>query len=217
LETLEILAEGWENSDRKVRLVKVAQAWAVYRELITYHAANQLLRLMREEDVDSYAGLLELIPASLPLQGWVNVGGQLIRESQLQQLTKQIHSGKIKNWDQVHLFYTRQGEQYFFDRVVHALAALKAVTGYSLRRGGPAGLRQLLEESVVIKERLTGEIYASRAKDYSNPFRKMVYETTEEMNAVVGRLQDNSFIRQEKEALKKYRREVAEVIKKIPA
>ena len=37
------------------------------------------------------------------------------------------------------------------------------------------------------------------------------------MNAVIGRLQDNSFIRQEKEALKKYRREVDEVIKKMPA
>jgi hypothetical protein len=39
----------------------------------------------------------------------------------------------------------------------------------------------------------------------------MVYESPEEMNAVVGRLQDNSFIRQEKEALKKYRAAVQEL------
>ena len=217
VDSLEIVAEGWENSDRKVRLVKVAPAWAIYRDLITYHAANQLLRLIREESVDSYEELLKLIPSSLPLQGWVNVGGQLIRETQLEQLNTQIRAGKIKSWEQVHLWYVRQGEQYFFDRLVHALAALKAVTGFSLRRGGPAGLRKLLEESVGIKERLTGEIYTSRAKDYTNPFRKMVYESTEEMNAVVGRLQDNGFIRQEKEALKKYRREVEEVLKKVPA
>jgi hypothetical protein len=217
VELLEIVAEGWENSDRKVRLVKVAPAWTIYRELITYYAANQLLKLIREESVDRYEDLLKLIPASLPLQRWVNAGGQLIRENQLEQLNTQIRAGKIKSWEQVHLWYLRQGEQYFFDRLVHALAALKAVTGFSLRRGGPAGLRELLKESVAIKEKLTGEIYASRAKDYSNPFRKMVYESTEEMNAVVGRLQDNSFIRQEKEALKKYRREVEEVLKKIPA
>ena len=217
VELLEIVAEGWENSDRKVRLVKVAQAWAVYRDLIAYHAANQLLRLIREESADSFEDLLKLIPATLPLQSWVNVGGQLIRETQLEQLNAHIHAGKVKSWDQVHLWYLRQGEQYFSDRLVHALAALKAVTGFSLRRRGPAGLRNLLEESVAIKEKLTREIYASRAKDYSNPFRKMVYESTEEMNAVVGRLSDNSFIRQEKEALKKYRREVEEVLKKIPA
>lgn len=217
VELLEIVAEGWENSDRKVRLVKVAPAWAIYGELIAYHSANQLLRLIREESVDSYEELLKLIPASLPLQRWVNAGGQLIRETQLEQLNAQIRSGKVKSWDQVHLWYLRQGEQYAFDKLVNALAALKAVTGFTVRRGGPAGVRQLLLDSVATKEKMTGEIHASRAKDYTNTFRKMVYESTEEMNAVVGRLQDNSFIRQEKEALKKYRREVEEVLKKIPA
>jgi hypothetical protein len=214
VETLEILAEGWENSDRTVRLVKVGPAWAMYRELIAFHAANQLLRLIREESVDSFEELLKLIPANLSLQRWVNVGGQLIRESQLEQLNKQIHSGKIRNWDQVHLFYQRQGEQYFFDKTVHALSALKAVMGLSLRRGGPKALGALLQQSVVMKEKQTREIYASRAKDYVNPFRKMVYDSPEEMNAVVGRLQDNSFIRQEKVALKKYRVEVEELVKR---
>ena len=33
----------------------------------------------------------------------------------------------------------------------------------------------------------------------------MVYASTEEMNAVVGRLQDNGFIKQEKDSLRKYR------------
>jgi len=214
VEALEILAEGWENSDRKVRLVKVVPAWAIYRELIAYHAANQLLKLIREEGVKGFDELLGMIPSSLPMHRWMNVGGQLIRESQVQQLTGQIRSGKIRSWDQVHLFYLRQGERYPLDKVIDAMAALRAVTGFSLRRGGPAGLRRLLEESVATKERLTSEIYASRAKDYSNPFRKMVYESTEEMNSVVGRLQDNSFIRQEKDALKKYRREVEELVKR---
>ena len=37
-------------------------------------------------------------------------------------------------------------------------------------------------------------------------------ESTEEMNAVVGRLQDNGFIKQEKDALKKYKKEVEELL-----
>ena len=218
-DTLEIVAEGWENSDRKVRLVKVGPAWALFQDLIAYHAANQLLRLIREESVAHFAELMTLLPAALPLQRWVNAGGQLIRDGQLQQLIGQIHSGRIKNWDQVHLFYLRQGEQYATDKLVHALAAWKATTGITLRRGGPKALGALLLQSVATKEKLTKEIYASRAKDYTNPFRKMVYESPEEMNAVVGRLQDNGFIRQEKEALRKYRREVEELVKKwkLPA
>ena len=55
---------------------------------------------------------------------------------------------------------------------------------------------------------MTKEIYASRAKDYTNPFRQMVYESTGERDAVIGRLQDNSFIKQEKEALKKYKLQI---------
>ncbi len=40
---LEILAEGWENGDRKVRLIKVAPAWSLFRELIAYYATTRLL------------------------------------------------------------------------------------------------------------------------------------------------------------------------------
>ncbi len=209
---LEILAEGWENSDRKVRLVKVYQAWTLFRQLIVHHAANQLLSLVREKNIRSFLALQQALPANLSLAGWVNAGGQLIRESELQRLIGHIHSGKVKSWEQVHQFYQRQGEQYGADTLQHALAALKTVTGLSLRRAKKEELNNLLQQSLATKEWMTKEIYTSRAKDYTNPFRQMVYESTEEMNAVIGRLQDNSFIRQEKEALKKYRKEVEKII-----
>jgi hypothetical protein len=58
-------------------------------------------------------------------------------------------------------------------------------------------------------------IYDSRAKDYSNPFRKMVYETNEEMNKVLGRLEDNSFIQQQMGELDALKKEVRSVVKKL--
>ena len=211
-DALEILAEGWENSDRKVRLIKVPQARALFRELIAHYAAQQLMRFIKEHKVETHAELLALVPASGSLYSWVNAGGQLIRQSELDKLIAQIHSGKIRSWEQVHLWYGQQGENYTMDKLTHALSALKAVTGFSLRKDGPEALGHLLRQSVATKEQLTREIYESRAKDYSNPFRKMVYGSVEEMGAVVGRLQDNSFIRQEKEALKKYRKEVEGIV-----
>jgi hypothetical protein len=211
-DALEILADSMENSDRKVRLVKVAQAWSLFRELIAHHAANQLLRCIGEKHIGSFAALVESIPSNLPMQPWVNAGGQLIRESELSKLIGQIHKGKIKTWPQVHGWYTRQGEQYPADKLIHALAALKTVTGFSLRRDGPQALGHLLRQSVALKEQLTREIYESRSKDYSNPFRKMVYVSPGEMNAVMGRLSDNSFIKQEKEATKIYRAAVEKLV-----
>ena len=45
-----------------------------------------------------------------------------------------------------------------------------------------------------IKKDITDRIKATRAKDYSNEFRKMVYLNDDEMNMVIGKLDDNSFI-----------------------
>jgi hypothetical protein len=58
-------------------------------------------------------------------------------------------------------------------------------------------------------------IYTSRAKDYDNPFRKMVYETTKEMNAVVGKLEDNIFIQQQMKELEEIKIRVKALIKKM--
>jgi hypothetical protein len=70
-------------------------------------------------------------------------------------------------------------------------------------------------QSIITKEWMTKAIYDSRAKDYTNPFRKMVYENMEEMNTVIGSLQKNSFIKQEIESLAVYKKEINELIKKM--
>jgi len=216
VEQMEVLADGFENGDRKVRIVKVHQAYNLFKELITWYAASQLTAYIHNNNIGSYEVLLEALPASLPLAQWVNAGGQLIRSSELQKLIQQIKSGKIKEWRQVHQFYTTQGEQYSKDKLHHALAALKQVHGINLRRAaGKTALKEVLLQSVTTKEWMTKGIYTSRAKDYTNPFRQMVYSSLEEMNVVVGSLQDNGFIRQEKAALKTYKKETEAVIQKF--
>ncbi|MFX7776598.1 hypothetical protein ABTJ98_21430, partial [Acinetobacter baumannii] len=58
-------------------------------------------------------------------------------------------------------------------------------------------LQVLLNNYISTKEWMTKGISDSRAKDYSNPYRKMVYESFAEMNTVVGKLEDNSFIKEQ--------------------
>ena len=140
---------------------------------------------------------------------------QLIRDTELQKMLQQIRTGRIPGWDEVHRFYAQQGSQYPRDTLDHALAALNEIAGPSLKRGGRAALKDLLLQSIATKEWMTKGIYSSRAKDYSNPFRKMVYESTEEMNTVIGSLKDNSFIKQERLALTRYRKEVERIIRQF--
>ncbi len=60
---------------------------------------------------------------------------------------------------------------------------------------------------------ITSNIYKSREKDYLNPFRQMTYESMEEMENVVGKLDENSFIKQTAEELKAYKKQIKDLTK----
>lgn len=211
---LEILAEGFENSNRPMLLVKVPAAYRIFRELVAYHAAQQVLAYTRLRNIRSLVQLKESLPAKPTLTPWVNAGGQLIQRSALDKMIRQVHAGRIKSWKDIHAFYQQQADSYPQEKLFHALAALKEVNGLNLKKAAPDAWKALLQQSVQTKEWMVAGIYESRAKDYRNPFRKMVYETTEEMNKVVGKLNDNTFIKQEQTALEAYKRSIRQLTKK---
>jgi hypothetical protein len=72
---------------------------------------------------------------------------------------------------------------------------------------------QLLQQSIATKEWMAKGIYESRAKDYASPFRQMVYETEKEMEKVIGKLKENTFIQQQQEELTEYKKRVAVLTK----
>ena len=57
-------------------------------------------------------------------------------------------------------------------------------------------------------------IYDSREKDYSNEFRKMMYDNQEEMDQVIGKLEDNSFIQEQMAAMDKLAKEIRSLKRK---
>ena len=70
-------------------------------------------------------------------------------------------------------------------------------------------------EAIETKEWMTTGVYESRAKDYTNPFRKMVYDNLEEMNNVIGKLEDNSFIKEQQAELQSLKKSANAVIRKL--
>jgi hypothetical protein len=58
-------------------------------------------------------------------------------------------------------------------------------------------------------------IYESRLKDYQNPFRLMVYENGSEMDKVVGKLEDNGFIKMKQEETRTFSLQVTKLIKRV--
>lgn len=211
---LEILAEGFENSTRPVVLIKVPAAYRIFRELVAYYAVQQLLDHTHRNNIRSLDQLTDSLPAKPQVAPWINAGGQLIERAALDKLIRQIHTGRVKSWKDIHAFYEQQSQSYPQEKLSHALAALKEVHGINLKKATGPILQQLLQQSITTKEWMVKGIYDSRAKDYNNPFRKMVYETTAAMNKVVGKLSDNTFIKQEQAGLETYKKAIQQLSKK---
>jgi hypothetical protein len=210
---LEILAENIENSKRKTVLLKVLPAYKVFEELVIYYGVIGILDFIKQGAFASFEDMTAALPLKTKRTEWVNIGGQLIHTEDLSQLKEKIHTGKIKSWNHVHDHYRQLGEKYPMQKQKHALAALSEITGISLRKMDEHQFSNLLNSVIATKEWMTKCIYDSRAKDYVNPFRKMVYENFAEMNEVVGKLEENSFIKDQNESLAIFKTAILQIKK----
>jgi hypothetical protein len=221
----EIWGTGMENCDRKILLVKLPRAYRIFKELITYYGTSQLVQFILQENISSFA---DLVPAlGQPLRSaslrsaerrrskWMNIGGQLIPEKAVKTLIRNIHSGKLDGWDEVHAFYKEYSDQYGELKRQHAFASLLEIKKLKPEKFTKKVFHQLLREAIATKEWMTRNIYESRAKDYQNEFRKMVYDNDKEMEKVIGKLKDNAFINQQQEELKQFKKQVLGIIKKF--
>ena len=206
---------GWENTSRQVEILKVPQSISLFKELVQYYAAVEIIKLIRRSKFSSFEELKKSLSAKLQRSQWLNIGGQLIQEEDVKKFITNIKSGKINSWQEVHNFYVVQGKIYDTNKLNHAYTSLLEILNITPRQFTPALLKELLQQFVTTRSWMCKGIYDSRAKDYSNPFRKMVYETNEEMNKVLGRLEDNSFIQQQMGALDELKKEVKSVVRKL--
>jgi len=213
IDGLEILANQFENSRREVHLVKVLPAYGIFKEMITYYGVMQIIGFINDHSIDSWEQLWEAFPFRASRSQWFNVGGQLFPKSSINTLVKSIHSGAIKDWDAVHEFYRRNGELYKEQKFQHAFASLLEINKLTPQEFNKKIFKILLEQGLATREWMTKTIYDSRAKDYYSEFRKMVYDSQKQMEKVVGKLNDNSFINQQKVELKELRKEVGRLIK----
>ncbi|MES1216681.1 MAG: DUF4954 domain-containing protein, partial [Bacteroidota bacterium] len=128
-------------------------------------------------------------------------------------LINNVKSGKINDWNAVHGYYEKYGSLYPEQKFQHAFASLLEILKLTPGKLDKPLLKKLLSDSVATKEWITKGIYDSRAKDYKNEFRRMVYDSREEMDKVLGKLEENSFINMQNEELKKFRKKINALIK----
>ena len=209
---LEIIAPQFENGKRKVVIRKVFNAYHLFKELIDYYTANCVAKFMEENKLTSWEALKEQLPSRTTLSDWKNVGGQLIPAPAVEKLLTQIGQHKIKSWEDIHVFYERQSDAYNYEKLLHALAAWKTIHGMEFKKVSPAVFNSILQQSIATREWMMKSIRQSREKDYTNPFRKMLYDSVDEMEAVIGKLKENEFIRFETAQLEAYKKRIGSIL-----
>ena len=192
-EGLEVLGEGVEKSRRRVRVLSAAKGHRAYREMLLYYAARTLLGYVSSAGEADLGAMAEALGGSRQRR-WANLGGQLIPADDVEGLRREIRSGGMGTWHDIHAAYDRLWEEYPQAKCRHAYGTLLAVLGAEALT--PALWNEALDEAIRIQQYVCDQTYASRRKDFDNPFRAMVYRTREEMAAVLGAPEDNSFVKQ---------------------
>jgi hypothetical protein len=217
IDSLEIFAEGFENSKRKTRMVKVYDAYHMFEKMILVYGMDALITELSSKKHKSIIASVNAMKSGAKDMQWTNVGGQLMQTKTVQNLLSQIKTDSISEWDQVHEFYQTVSAKYIQQKTAHALAALELITGKKLESFKASTLNSLLDKHLENKTNITESILYTRAKDYKNPFRKMVYENEEEMNKVIGSIDNNSFILEQQEMLSTLQLTIADLKKQLKA
>ncbi len=71
-----------------------------------------------------------------------------------------------------------------------------------------------LNKAVDIQKYICEQVYISRKKDFDNPFRQATYRNTAEMTAAIGKVEDNSFVKQVQKETKDFEKLVAKIKKR---
>ena len=201
VDTLEVLGERMENSGRKVVILKPRQAWNEYRKMIRYYGVRTLMAWLEAGMDRSLEGMTSGLARPRVTQ-WVNLGGQLVAASDVEDLKRRIL--RLETWDEIHAQYDHLWQRYADDKVRHALASLLDLEGLSAADLTAEAWHEMLDAAVATQYEIAERTYTSRAKDFQNPFKQITFDTPAEMREVMGSADENSFIEQVREESRRF-------------
>jgi hypothetical protein len=212
--SLHIILDGIENSKRPVEFLKAESAYPVFQNMILLYAIREIIFGFERKQLKDFSHLLK-ITETVKRAGWVNVGGQLIVADDVDQLKKDIKNKIINSWEGIHQRYLQLGEKYEDQKLIHAIASLIDIKKTPFSSWNKNLFTEWLNESLDIMEWVQKQVETSRGKDYTNPFRTMVYDNKREMEKVVGKFSEDHFIAYTREQTNNYRLKVASILKMI--
>ncbi len=176
---------------------KPAQGYREYRRIIKYFVAESLMEWASLHKVETLLPEHMAQIESLELfTEWINAGGQVLPKKRIASLFADIKEGTVDSWEQVHGFYDLCAEKYVDDKARYSLYLLSHLYSRPLDRFTPELYADLVSDVAAVSKEMLDSSVASRKKDYTDFFRSITFRNAEEKEAVLGKLDDSSFLRQ---------------------
>ena len=224
--SLELWLEGMAYK-RKVRILHPLRGYLWYRKMLRFYGARELKAVVEQALGGKGRGERkggggkargEAIVVDIGkryakhYRSWENIGGQLIPAPELDELIRAVCNRRIDTWELLHQAYDSAWKAYPEQKTAHALYCLLYSYDLSVEQLSSELIRRILEESVETARELLQRAYASRRKDYENPYRQATFRNPAEMEAVWGKLEDNSFLKDYTVEIEGYCRDVQECL-----
>ncbi len=213
--TIDLRLDGLVNK-QKIKVIKPVQGVILYRDMINYYAAIQIHKYLIKPDHQSKKIALEKIltmAQNAKELHWTNLGGQIITKDDLQNILDDISKRQIKSWNDVHSRYSELLNKYPDQKMAYACYCLKSI--YANRDLNLHLIIESLSRSVITAENLLTSSLTSRQKDFTDPFRKMVFNDDDEMNTVLTTIEEDPFIQDYKTEIKNWCLEVNTLINEL--
>ena len=149
------------------------------------------------------------------IRQWENMGGQIMPAKKVQELIEKIKSGAITSWQQIHRFYDDNWQVYPQQKFAHALHSLLNIYGLTTEQLHENFVVEILKRTKRTAQDLLDWAFRSREKDYENPFRLATYESKEEMEAVLGNIETNSFLQEMKADVQSQQRTIDSILSEM--
>lgn len=180
-------------------ILKPIKAYKEYRKIVKYFAAATLLEYCRLRHVHGLNRRELVRIGSLPLfTRWLNVGGQVMPEEKVEELFAKIRRREIDGWDEVHQFYDGVEESYLSYRVAYAVYLLEFLYSRPLGEFTADIFADIVSDVTAVSNEMYESAVVTRRKDYDDEFRAITFRCREEMEAVLGTLDDNEFLNEMK-------------------
>lgn len=191
---LEVLSEGTEKSNRKTVILKPYEAYHAYGDMIIYYAVKNIIAYLKDNPEETFESMCKHL-TNVRQREWINLGGQLVTEDDLETLIDDICDGKLDSWDDIHGRYNELWKKYPKDKLLHSYQALRFMYDKC-----PSLTKEIFSDALDKGEKIVqfvcDQVYISRKKDYDNSIRNSTFRNLEERDAVNGKLEENSFVKQ---------------------